>query len=80
MKYLKNQVSYSTLNITYYKNINQPTYGVGNKFSQGFVNGWNGLIMFFVGLVNIWPFLIILGFVIFWIRKVIQKRRAKKVE
>lgn len=80
LKYLKNQVNYSTLNITYYKNINQPTHGVSNKFSQGFVNGWNGLVMFFIGLINIWPFLIILGGLIFWIRKIIQKRRAKKAE
>lgn len=77
LKYLKNQVSLSTLTISYYKTINETEHGLGNKFSRGFTNGWNNLMMFFVGLVNIWPFIIIIGLTVFFIRKMMIIRKNK---
>lgn len=58
LKYLENQVSLSTLTITFYQEIPNETE-FGNKFKNGFTNGWDNLIWFFVLLVNIWPFIIV---------------------
>lgn len=70
LKYLKNQVSFSTLTLTVYEQV-ASSIGFGRKFSEGFANGWENLIWFFVGLTNIWPFLILIaGFLgFFWWRR-----------
>lgn len=55
---LKNQVFYSTLTITMYEAVSAPTY-FWDKIATGFVNGWDYLLSFIIGLVNLWPFLLI---------------------
>lgn len=61
LKYLQDRVSFSTLTMTFYENIpNESEFG--QKFKNGFKNGWDNLVCFFVLLANIWPFiLIVLG-------------------
>jgi hypothetical protein len=64
LKYLEDRVSFSTLTITFYESIPDETE-FGQQFKNGFRNGWDNLIWFFVALTNIWPFiLIVLGLVI----------------
>lgn len=79
LRYLADQTDYSTLEIMYYKTISEKT-AFGNKFSQGFVNGWNNLIWFLVGLVNIWPFVILIPvasvLTLRWLRLRRKRRRA----
>lgn len=58
LKYLENRVSLSTLTLTFYELTPEAT-AFGKKFSNGFKNGWENLIWFFVFLVNIWPFILI---------------------
>lgn len=72
MNYLENQVSLSTLTMDFYRTIPTQTQ-FGNKFANGFKNGWDNLIWFFVGLINIWPFLILVFGIVFWL--VWRKRR-----
>lgn len=72
LHYLNDQSLLSTITITFYKSTpTSITYG--NRFAEGFSNGWNNLMLFVVGLINIWPFiLIIVGCAIlirFWWRK-----------
>ncbi|WP_236975035.1 DUF4349 domain-containing protein [Membranihabitans maritimus] len=74
-EYLQNQVSYSTLTITFYQRIPHQTK-FGEKFTNGFTNGWNNLIWFFVMLVNIWPFIFISIILLLGIRW--YKRRKKR--
>ena len=75
LKFLNNQVSFSTLNVRIYETISEQT-GFGKKFKNGFKNGWENLILFFVFLVNIWPFiLMIIGIVI--LIKIWRKKRKK---
>lgn len=79
LKYLSSQVSYSTLNI----NISSPYVresGLKNgpTFSDGFNEGWDGFVLFLVGLTYLWPFFL-LGLVIFlFIRWMIRKRKNRK--
>ena len=58
LKYLENQVSFSTLTMTFYQRTSIET-AFGQKFSDGFKNGWDNLVWFFVLLTNIWPFIIL---------------------
>ncbi|MFD0798858.1 DUF4349 domain-containing protein [Maribacter chungangensis] len=66
MNYLENQVSLATLTMGFYRTIPTQTQ-FGNKFANGFKNGWDNLIWFFVGLINIWPFLILVFGIVFWL-------------
>lgn len=59
LKFLNSQISFSTLNVRIYETISNQTE-FGKKFKNGFKNGWENLILFFVFLVNIWPFIIII--------------------
>lgn len=77
IRYLADQTDYSTLHITYYTVVPERT-AFGNKFSQGFVNGWNNLIWFFVGLVNIWPFVVLIPLTLFVAGRWLAKRRNKR--
>jgi len=63
LKYLSNQVAYSTLTITFYKNIAHPQ-ALGKRIREGFSNGWQNFISFGVGLVNLWPFIILLALLV----------------
>lgn len=58
LKYLQNQVSFSTLTMTFYERIPNETQ-FGAKFKDGLRNGWDNLIWFLVILANIWPFILI---------------------
>ncbi len=58
LKYLENNVSFSTLTMTFYqKEPNETEFG--NKFKSGFKTGWDNLIWFFVFLTNMWTFILI---------------------
>ncbi|MEZ4774584.1 MAG: DUF4349 domain-containing protein [Bacteroidia bacterium] len=74
MKYLENRVSFSTLTLTFYESTPLDK-SFGKKFAQGFKNGWENLILFFVFLVNIWPFVLLLVAVIVGLR--MNARRKK---
>ena len=73
LKFLNNQVSFSTLNVRIYETISEQTE-FGKKFKNGFKNGWENLILFFVFLVNIWPFIIIIIGIVILI-KIWRKKR-----
>ena len=67
LKYLESKVSLSTLTMTFYQTVPNETE-FGNKFKNGFKNGWDNLILVFVFLTNIWPFILIGIGLIFGIR------------
>ena len=75
LEYIKDRVSFSTLTMTIYESIPKATE-FEQKFKNGFRNGWNNLIWFFVVLINIWPFIFIGLGLIFGI-KVYRKRKHK---
>jgi len=76
LKYLQNQVGFSTVTLYVHQDFDTVTFGFGYKISEALENGWEGLLIFFVGLVTIWPLFLILGVIFIIIRKLI--RRAKK--
>ena len=76
LKYLKNQTSFSTLNITFYKKIKASNTSFGGKVIEAFKDGFDNIKAFFLILINIWPFIIILFLVFFYLRKR-RKSRTK---
>ncbi len=77
LKYLSDRVGYSTLTVSYYKKT-QKGINFGQKFINGFSNGFNAFIWFLVGIVNLWPFILLVLIIIFLIRRYLKRRRNKK--
>lgn len=65
LRYLQDRVSFSTLNVTYYKE-KTGAFGFSDRFLKAFGSGWNGFLLFLIGLVNLWVF-ILLAIVIWYI-------------
>lgn len=76
LNYYKNQVSFSTIDLTYYE-ILGTDFGFGSKLANALGNGWDNLLWLFIGLINIWPFVILLGGSIVWIWRRIRARAAR---
>lgn len=74
---LKNRISLSTLTVNFYKEIPNKT-AFGEKMADGISNGWNNLMWFFIGIINIWPFVLIFIGLTFWLIKWRKKRRKSK--
>ncbi len=58
LKRLDDQVALSTLDVSYYVRLDEPPQ-FARHFRNGLGNGWDNLVWFFVGLLNIWPFILI---------------------
>jgi hypothetical protein len=77
LKYLKDQVGLSTLTVEYYQ-LTSTTLNFSSKVGQAFVMGWKFLLLFIIGLINLWPFIIISGIIIFLIIRFSRKKRLTK--
>ena len=60
LNYLKNQVAFSTIKITYYE-LTGVDFGFASKFVHSLKNGWDNLLTFLIAMVNVWPFLMLMG-------------------
>lgn len=76
LNYLKNQVGYSTLNIRFYQKLDSDI-GFGADVIDAFANGWAGLVMFVIVIINLWPFIIIVSGIIITLVFYRRKRRAQ---
>jgi hypothetical protein len=80
LRYMQNRVSMSTINIEFYKTVaieEGITVSYGSKIWNAITSGFNSISSFFIELLSIWPFLIILAAVIYYIRKRLKKKRNK---
>lgn len=73
MNYLKNRISLSTLNITFYEKVSVP-FGFFSKVKQALHNGWQALLWFIIIMISLWPFIILVLIILF----IILKFRKKK--
>jgi hypothetical protein len=77
LRYLQSQISMSTISIEFYKTVANEggaTISYGSKIWNAILSGFNGISSFFIGLLSIWPFLIILAAGFYFIRKRFQKK------
>lgn len=77
LKYLSSQVSESTIYIHFYKITTEVgvTQSYGSKMGNALKSGWNGISVFFLGLLHLWPFLILLSLGAFLIRRWMKKKK-----
>jgi hypothetical protein len=62
LRFLKNQVSFSTLNISFYKDVPYKGDSFWTRLGDSFRSGWDNLLVFVIGMIHFWPFLILIGF------------------
>jgi uncharacterized protein DUF4349 len=79
LKYLNNKVSLSTINIEFYKLTAESsvTVSYGTKMWNAVKSGFNGISLFFLGILHIWPFIIIIILGFFVIKRWINKNQKK---
>jgi hypothetical protein len=82
LKYLKDQVAYSTLSISLYKEkeyVYQPSqhFKFSERVKNSLANGWTSVVDFVLWIIKVWPGIIIIVVLIFFIRRFITKRKRK---
>jgi len=83
LRYLKDRVGLSTINLSIYQEVeyqDQPDVvkdSYFNKITRAGKRGGFIISELFLGLISIWPILLILG-ILYWQRKKIFKRKAKE--
>ena len=73
LNYLKNQVGFSTLHISFYKTVKESS-SFASKIGEGFKNGFNYFKSFLIGLVSLWPFVILLILLFYLIKYRLKKK------
>ncbi len=76
LRYLKDQVSFSTLTVEYYEKKSFAS-GYPARIAQAIKQGWDLLLMLIIGLIHLWPL-----FIIILIVAVVRRRhiRAKQTD
>jgi hypothetical protein len=85
LRFLGDQVSYSTLNIELYDKKpyvykaedNHPFW---QRLKRSLHTGWSGVVDITIGLLSIWPLMIIAGIVFVVVRRLIRKNAKKEVK
>jgi len=80
LQYLQNQVSMSTVRIEFYKTTAESgiTQSYGQKMKNALQGGWNGISVFFLGLLYLWPLFLVLIIVVISLRAYLTRRKKKK--
>ncbi len=79
LRYMQSRISMSTITVEFYKPVAQEsgaTISYGSKIGNALKSGFNGISSFFIGLIELWPFIVILVAVFFFIRKRFKKKRS----
>lgn len=80
LRYLKSRVAMSTVVIEFYKHTEQQagaTVSYGSKMWNAIKSGFNGISTFFIGVLYLWPFILIFVIVFILIRRRIRKKSNK---
>lgn len=78
LRYMKNRVALSTVTIEFYKEtaeLPDATVSYGSKMWNAIKSGFNGISSFFIGLLYIWPFILIFVIAFIIIRKKLKKKK-----
>jgi hypothetical protein len=78
LNYMQNRVSFSTITVKFYKPIageSGATVSYGMKIWNAIVSGFNSISSWFINLVSIWPFIIIVITIVFFVRKKIKSKK-----
>ena len=78
LKYLSNQVGYSTLKINYYEHKSSGGFNFGGKMGNALKDGSTGFLWFLIIMVQLWPLWLMAGLVWWFIIYLIRRNRKKK--
>lgn len=82
LRFIDDQVNYSTLNLTLTKEKPRNTVtskiGFGSRFVDSLANGWNGFVNFLLGIISFWPFLLLIPILFYLFKKWRKYRKSKK--
>lgn len=82
LRFIDDQVNYSTLNLTLTKEKPRNTVtskiGFGSRFVDSLANGWNGFVNFLLGIISFWPFLLLIPILFYLFKKWRNYRKSKK--
>jgi hypothetical protein len=59
LNYLKDRIALSTLTVNYYQEVHS-AFGFASKLMDSFRIGWENLLSFLIGIMNLWPFMILI--------------------
>ena len=79
LNYMQNRVTFSTITVEFYKPIAEQsgvTASYGMKIWTAIKSGFNSISTLFINLLSIWPFIIFLIAIIYFIRK---RFKTKKI-
>ena len=82
LNYMKNRVAMSTVNIEFYKLTEAQagaTVSYGSKMGNAIKSGFNALSSFFIGLLYLWPFILIFVVILFIIRRKLKRKKYKSL-
>ncbi|HIP47936.1 MAG TPA: DUF4349 domain-containing protein [Lutibacter sp.] len=80
LKYLQSQVSMSTIHLDFYEmiaTVKAPSQTYLSRLWRAAKGGFTGIGNFLIGVVYLWPFILIGIFVVFFIKRTIRKRKNK---
>jgi hypothetical protein len=79
LRYLSNQVGFSTLTITYYEHKATAGFHFGGKMGDALADGGMGFLWFTIGLTRLWPLWFIAALVWYIIYKAVKRSRKRKL-
>lgn len=81
LQFLQNRVSMSTITLEFYTLTAETgvTKSYGQKMINSLKGGWDGISVFFLGILYLWPLFIVALIVILILRKVLRKKKPKSV-
>ena len=79
LQYLQDRVSVSTVTIEFYKETSETgvTVSYGQKIVNALKGGWDGVSVFFLGLLYLWP-LFVFAFIIILVVRWFVRRKKKQ--
>ena len=80
LRYLNNQVGYSTLIITYYEKRATAGFHFGGKMADALSNGGIGFLWFLIGMMQLWPMWLIGSLICYVIYKIVKRRKNQKLQ
>ncbi|MDX1463768.1 MAG: DUF4349 domain-containing protein [Marinirhabdus sp.] len=80
LNYLQDQVSMSTVTIQFYKVTSETgvTLSYGQKIKNALKGGWDGISVFFIGILYLWPLWILIVLIALLVRWLIRRNKTKK--
>lgn len=81
LQFLQNRVSMSTITLEFYTLTAETgvTQSYGQKMINSLKGGWDGISMFFLGILYLWPLFVVALIVVLVLRKVLLKKKPTSV-